>query len=102
MTEEPELVPGAENDWVTYLQELLSRLGIYNGRTDGSFGEITEASVTTLQQQHAIDEGGRVGPATWKLLAMSREQPAEGATYEAVESSVDTVEAPEFENEGTG
>lgn len=101
MTEEPEpeLERGAENDWVTYLQQMLNRLGIYDGRTDGSFGEKTEASVTTLQQQYAIDEGGRAGPATWKLIRMSREQPTEGATYEAIESSMDTVEAPEFENE---
>ena len=32
---------------------------------------------------------------------MSRERPAEGAAYESVESSVDTVEAPEFEGEET-
>jgi peptidoglycan hydrolase-like protein with peptidoglycan-binding domain len=101
MTEEPELARGAENEWVTYLQQMLNRLGIYDGRTDGSFGEKTETSVATLQQQYAIDEDGRVGAATWKLIAMSREQPSEGATYEAIDSSVDTVEAPEFENEGT-
>lgn len=101
MNEEPDLARGAENEWVTYLQDMLNRLGIYDGRTDGSFGEKTEASVATLQQQYAIDEGGRVGVATWKLITMSREQPSEGATYEAVDSSAETVEAPEFENEGT-
>lgn len=101
MADEPDLAPGTENDWVGYLQQMLEYLGLYDGKNDGSFGERTEASVAALQEQYSIDEGGVVGTQTWKLLAMSRERPAEGAAYESVESSVDTVEAPEFEGEET-
>jgi peptidoglycan hydrolase-like protein with peptidoglycan-binding domain len=97
MADEPDMAPGTENDWVSYLQQMLEYIGLY----DGSYGERTQASVAALQEQYSIDEGGVVGTQTWKLLAMSREQPAEGATYESVDSSVDTVEAPEFEEEGT-
>lgn len=101
MANEPELAPGAESEWVTYLQQMLAELGVFELEPDGRFGTNTEASVTSLQQHYGIDESGQVGPQTWKLIAMSRDKPAEGATFQAVDSSVDTVDAPEFENDGT-
>lgn len=101
MADEPGLAAGTENDWVGCLQQMLEYLGLYDGKNDGSFGERTAAWIAALQEQYSIDEGGLVGTQTWKLLAMSRERPAEGAICESVDSSVDTVEAPEFEDEET-
>ncbi len=86
---------------MTYLQQMLARFGVFGREPDGRFGEQTEASVTSLQEHYGIDESGQVGPQTWKLIAMSRDRPSEGATFEAVDSSVDTVEAPEFDSDGT-
>jgi peptidoglycan hydrolase-like protein with peptidoglycan-binding domain len=101
MADEPELQPGAQNEWVTYLQQMLTHIGVYEGMADGSFGDLTNASVEALQQHYSIDEGGVVGEQTWKLLAMAREKPGEDVGFEQLDSDVATTEAPEFETEET-
>jgi peptidoglycan hydrolase-like protein with peptidoglycan-binding domain len=101
VADEPELAQGAQNEWVTYLQQMLAHLGVFQGDAHGTFDEDTKAAVDAIQQRYAIDEGGRVGEQTWKLFAMARDKPDEGAGYEQLDSSVDTVDAPEFESEGT-
>ncbi len=101
MADEPELHPGAQNEWVSYLQQMLTHLGVYSGEVAGTFDATTKASVEALQQHYSIDEGGAVGEQTWHLLAMSREKPNEGVGFEQLDSAVSTCEAPEFETEGT-
>lgn len=101
MADEPDLVQGAQNEWVTYLQQMLTHLGVFQGDAHGTFDEDTQTAVSALQQHYNIDESGTVGEQTWKLFAMVRDKPEEGAGYELIDSSVDTVDAPEFESEGS-
>lgn len=62
------LEPGAENDAVRQVQEILNRCNFAVGPVDGIFGARTEAAVKVLQKTHGLVVDGIVGPKTWRAL----------------------------------
>ncbi|HEX6570171.1 MAG TPA: peptidoglycan-binding protein [Acidimicrobiales bacterium] len=62
------LEPGAENDAVRQVQEILSSYDFAVGPVDGIFGARTEAAVKVLQKTHGLVVDGIVGPKTWRAL----------------------------------
>jgi hypothetical protein len=77
----PELHHGANDGWVTYLQEQLTALGYQPGPADGEFGPNTEAEVRRLQSYGGLPTTGVVDGATWALLEGREPEPATGAPY---------------------
>ncbi|MBI1974758.1 MAG: peptidoglycan-binding protein [Parcubacteria group bacterium] len=60
-----DLTFGVTNDSsVKALQELLTKLGLYSGPTNGNFFNLTRQAVTAFQLQKGIPAVGRVGPQT--------------------------------------
>ena len=55
-------------DWVSHLQELLSREGDYTASVDGIFGPKTFEAVRAYQSQHGLHVDGIVGDRTWAVL----------------------------------
>lgn len=64
----PTLRLGDEGDAVSRLQQRLSKLGLYEGAADGSFGPLTETAVKAAQARFKLEVDGVVGPATWQAL----------------------------------
>lgn len=59
---------GATGPEVARLQAQLTRLGLYHGPIDGSFGGGTEAAVRAFQRARGLEIDGVVGPSTWAAL----------------------------------
>lgn len=96
MAEEPELREDDRNNWVRYLQGLLKDFGMYDGETDEWFGPLTKTAVDRLQAHYQINEGGVVGPETWKLLELSKQENTE-MSMEIVAENVGTVDVRDEE-----
>ncbi len=64
----PILREGAEGDAVARLQNLLARLGVFDGVADGDFGPMTLEAVKAAQEKLGLEADGVVGPATWDAL----------------------------------
>lgn len=62
----PKVIMRGNN--VRAIQQRLNELGFNCGRTDGSFGPKTLASVKAFQKARGLVGDGSVGPATWKAL----------------------------------
>lgn len=50
------------------IQQRLNDLGFNCGKTDGWFGEKTDAAVKAFQRSRGLVQDGDVGPATWATL----------------------------------
>lgn len=61
--------------YVSYLQELLGKLG-YKISTTGFFGDITDAAVRDFQKKNDLVEDGEVGIKTWTVL-IDKSRPAQ-------------------------
>lgn len=59
---------GDEGNVVLALQESLDKLGYYNGRLDGIFGQVTHNAVKSFQQSQGILVDGLAGPQTYGAL----------------------------------
>ena len=59
---------GSQSRDVVSIQTALRKAGFYFGRSDGVFGNGTEASVKAFQKANGLDDDGQVGPATWTKL----------------------------------
>ena len=59
---------GSEGDSVRELQEILQRLGYYEGAVDGQFGAGTKEAVRLFQLQHGLAADGIVGKMTWDMM----------------------------------
>lgn len=57
------------NDTVKKIQEMLKRLGYYNGSLNGTFDNNTYNAVKKFQKSQGIEQDGNVGPDTLKRLA---------------------------------
>jgi peptidoglycan hydrolase-like protein with peptidoglycan-binding domain len=99
MADEPELQPGADGEWVTYLQQWLTHLNFYGGAADGSFGPVTQAAVSAAQAHYSIGEGGVVGAETWHLITLARTQGETELGHSWGDSQVDVVDVPEMSEE---
>jgi peptidoglycan hydrolase-like protein with peptidoglycan-binding domain len=62
------LKPGVQNDQVTHLQQLLTRLGFYTGEITGYYGNMTVDAVAAFQKSKGLAQLGVVGPATRAAL----------------------------------
>lgn len=62
--------PPMQGPDVMEVQEILIRLGFYEGAADGSFGKITQAAVIKFQQSISLPADGVVGPPTWNQLTL--------------------------------
>ncbi|MET0628420.1 MAG: peptidoglycan-binding domain-containing protein [Acidimicrobiia bacterium] len=66
----PTLQNGSSGADVLLVQQTLTRLGLYKGPLDSSYGPSTAAAVTAFQTQKGLTPAdGQVGPATWAALA---------------------------------
>lgn len=62
---------GSQGDAVKNVQEALRRLGYFEGKADGDFGEYTENAVKAFQAQNKLTPDGVVGPSTLARLGSS-------------------------------
>jgi len=59
---------GSKGEQVKELQTLLQKMGYYNGRIDGDYGDITVSSVKAYQKKKSLLQDGVFGPVTCKKL----------------------------------
>ncbi|GMQ23565.1 N-acetylmuramidase family protein [Algoriphagus sp. oki45] len=64
----------SRGEFVSYLQELLNKLG-YQIPGTGYFGQMTEAAVKDFQRKNGLVDDGKVGVKTWTVL-MEKTKPA--------------------------
>ena len=62
---------GSQGDAVANVQSAIKRLGYFEGKTDGDFGEYTENAVKKFQAQNGLTADGIVGQATLNKLSSS-------------------------------
>jgi len=60
---------GSQGEAVKNVQAALKRLGYFEGKTDGDFGEYTENAVKRFQAQNGLTADGIVGQATLNKLS---------------------------------
>ncbi|MEC4819153.1 MAG: peptidoglycan-binding protein [Scytonema sp. PMC 1069.18] len=65
----PELSRGSHGELVMTVQRVLKSTMDYVGIIDGDFGELTEASVTSLQRRNNLPVTGVVSEQTWLVLS---------------------------------
>lgn len=70
-TESTLLKRGMQGDRVKNVQESLRRLGYFEGKADGDFGEYTENAVKEFQRMNGLTPDGVVGPSTLAKLGSS-------------------------------
>lgn len=66
------LKKGMQGDAVANVQAELKRLGYFEGKTDGDFGDYTENAVKKFQEQCGLPADGVVGPATLAKLSSGK------------------------------
>ena len=59
---------GSQGQAVVNVQAALKRLGYFEGKTDGDYGEYTENAVKEFQRQNGLTPDGVVGPSTLSKL----------------------------------
>ena len=62
---------GDQGERVRNIQESLRRLGYFEGKADGDFGEYTENAVKEFQRMNKLTPDGVVGPSTLARLGSS-------------------------------
>lgn len=62
------LTVGSSGSEVSYLQQILRKLGFFNGEVTGYFGSITKQAVIDFQAANNIASVGIVGPKTRELI----------------------------------
>lgn len=70
-TESTLLKRGMQGERVKNVQESLRRLGYFEGKADGDFGEYTENAVKEFQRMNKLTPDGVVGPSTLAKLGSS-------------------------------
>jgi peptidoglycan hydrolase-like protein with peptidoglycan-binding domain len=71
MSDSPDLNPGDEGEWVTYLQQTLEYQGYSPGDIDGVFNEATANAVRAFQEANGLPANGVVDAQLWEALAGS-------------------------------
>ena len=64
----------SKGEQVKELQTLLQKMGYYNGRIDGDYGDLTVSSVKAYQKKHGLLQDGIFGPVTCKKLQTDTKQ----------------------------
>ena len=59
---------GSRGPMVEFLQNILQKINLYNGKIDGIFGDLTRNAVITFQKQNNLTPDGIAGFRTWNTL----------------------------------
>lgn len=59
---------GSNGPIIEFLQNILQKLGFYNGKIDGIFGSNTKNAVIEFQKNMNLVQDGIVGARTWNAL----------------------------------
>lgn len=65
----PTLRKGSKGSQVSYLQQLLTDAGVYDGQVNGVFDSPTNTAVKQFQRSSSLAVDGIVGKRTWTTLA---------------------------------
>ena len=83
------LKPGDSGKAVTALQERLNEMGYWNGKPDGTYGELTQQAVMALQKVAGLDRDGVAGKATLKAVQEDHRPKLAGGPAERIEIDLD-------------
>jgi len=83
---------GSRGDEVSELQEMLSTLGYDCGKTDGVYGEKTEAAVRAFQLEEELEVDGIAGPKTRTALQAAWDEMQTGGHPTAEEQAEELQE----------
>lgn len=67
-TDRPVLRLGSKGEDVEYVQQFLTKKGMYHGAIDGDFGPLTQQAVIEWQGYCEIAKDGVVGKGTWSTM----------------------------------
>ena len=93
---------GDSGQAVSQLQEALIQLGYMSGRTDGKYGNATEAAVRAFQKANRLTEDGVAGEATQKLLYSGKAKAAPGKATVVTTAKATTTPKPTATPKATG
>ena len=91
---------GSQGEAVANVQAALKRLGYFEGKADGDFGEYTENAVKSFQEQNGLTADGIVGASTLAKLSSSSARtarPSASPTPKATATPKPTA-VPAYEN----
>ncbi len=86
------LKKGDNSQEVVKVQQMLKKLGYFEGDCTGYFGDITEKAVIAFQKDYKLTADGKVGPATLnKLTSLTAATASRSSTTSKNDNAIHTV-----------
>jgi peptidoglycan hydrolase-like protein with peptidoglycan-binding domain len=101
MADEPDLHVGDSGEWVTFLQQRLQGISLYDGPVDGTYTEETDAAVGLLHDAAGMPHEGAVSAQTWQALLEQEQRAGIGQGGEAAaDSTVEEIPVGQLSEDG--